>query len=384
MPSNLDLEAVIEDSITDAVTPDPIDESITTEASPSEPVLDTPSEVAVASPDKTIIDSPVKTESNEVASPGAAGVKEEEDEFAKKHGLPSQLPGGRENRIPYTRVKRIAANAAAEAVSAAQKKWQEDQAPTTTKLTEYEGKVRDYEARLTEVGKFEQMMTTQPREFLNILSQIPAYSEFFDIVNRAVAQLNQAGQPAGQPGVGTASTEGMPQPNITLPDGSKIYDEEGLQKLQDWQASRIEAKLTTTYDDRLKTRIAEVERQYAPIKQRYDQDQYMASVIPKIQADIDEARKWPQFNENENDIVKALNSDRNLSLEGAYRQVVFPKIRADRDTMRASILAEIQKQPSNTSPQARAVTRPNAAQPTTGGPVNLEDLIASKIREAGL
>lgn len=383
MASNLELESIIEDSISDAVTPEPVEDSITTEASPSEPTLDTAPEVTEASPDKTITDSPIKAESNEVTSPGASNAsKEDEDEFAKKHGLPTQLPGGRENRIPYTRVKKIAANAANEAVFTAQKKWQEEQAPILAKVTEYEGKVKDYETRLTQVGQFEQVMTTQPREFLQMLSQIPAYSEFFDLVNRAATAM-QAQPAAGAPAAG--ATDGMPQPNFPLPDGTKIYDEEGLQKLQDWQASRIEAKLSSTYDQRLKTQLAEVEKTYAPIKQRYDQEQYVASLIPKIQSDIDTARKWPQFNENEEDIVKALNADRNLSLEGAYRQVVFPKIQADRDTMRASILAEIQKQPTSTSPQARANTRPQAAPVAQGnGPVNLEDLIASKVREAGL
>lgn len=386
MPSNLELETIIEDSISDAVTPDAVDDSITTEASPAEPFLDTTPEPTDASPDKTVTDSPSKAESNEVVSPGASGAaKEDEDEFAKKHGLPTQLSGGRENRIPYSRVKKIAANQAHEAVFTAQKKWQEEQAPLTAKLTEYEGKVKDYETRLTQVGQFEQVMTSQPREFLNMLSQIPAYSQFFDVVNRAVAQLNtqggqsQVGQPAAIP-----DGDPMPGPNVPQADGTSIYDEAGLQKLQDWQARRIEAKLTTTYDDRLKTRLAEVEKTYLPIKQRYDQEQMIAQIIPKVRADIAAARKWPLFNENEDAITAALNDDKNLSLEGAWRQIVTPKMQANRDTMRASILDEIRKQPTNTSPQSRAVTRPGTTPTQGSGPVNLEDLIAAKVKEAGL
>lgn len=368
--AEINLESVIEDSLTDAITPEVTETPVETVEVTETPTPDSTGDVA---PDATeAVPEPIKAEATlEVASPGAKAEKPEEDDFAKKHGLPPQTVSGRENRIPYPRVKKIVEKAEKEAVAAARKVWEGESTP---KLAELNTKVTDYETRLTKVGEFEAVMTTKPREFLGMLSELPAYKEFFDFVNQAIQAQGATPQAQGQ---AAAVGDDMPQPNEQLPDGSMVYNDAGLKALQDWQAARIEAKLTKAYE----ARLAEVDKQYAPLRQKWEADQHLARIQPQIQKQIEDARKWPQFNENEDEITKALQADNTLSLEGAYRQVVIPKLQANRDTMRHSLLEEIKKVPQSTSTPIRGATKPNQA---PVGPQSTEDIITQSLKEAGL
>lgn len=363
--SNLDLESVIEDSLTDATTLDATDAPVEGDT-PAEGTDTTPTDEVA--PEGT--DDSTEVSSSEVSSPAGRGAAPAvEDEFAKRHGLPQQGAAGRENRIPYTRVKKIVDKAEKEAVAKAQKEWETKTNPT---LAEFQGKVQDYEGRLEKVAQFEHVMVNQPQEFLEMLSKVPAYKEFFDWVRQAASAGVQQ-----QPAEGAAGG-GMPQPDEQLADGTMVYSMEGLQKLQDWQGKQIEGRLTKAYD----ARLAEVQKRYDPIRQRYEQEQHLAAIVPQIQRQIDEARQWPQFTENEEAITAALQANPNLSLEGAYRQVVIPKFQSSRDSMRTSILAEIQKKPVSSGTPVRGATRPT--QVANNQHQSMEDLIKAQIDAAGL
>ena len=82
-----------------------------------------------------------------------------------------------------------------------------------------------------------------------------------------------------------------------------------------------------------------------------------------------------QRHENEADITLALQQDQRLSLEGAYRRVVFPKITAERNTMRESILKEIKGAPTATA----APNRGFRASPSSGGKKSLEQIIQEQV-----
>jgi hypothetical protein len=384
MPSPIDLQSVIEDSLTDAISEPEVEAPIesTSEQTGEEVTSEDPS-------DKTVVDSPSKAEqeSSEVSSPAAktATTTEEEDEFAKTHGLPPQLPGARENRIPYSRVKKIAANHAKAEIEKAKKAWESEKSPLAAKVAELEPKLAEYETKFTQ---FTQVMDTNPKEFLNYLSTKPAYKEFFEFINKAV-QVMQS-QPQGQAQSQTSApaadpaAEPMPQPDYKMEDGTMVYSMEGLQKLQDWQGRQIESRLAKTYEQRLNERVSQVEKQYAPIRQRFEAEQQLQQIVPQIQKQIEEARTWPLFTDNEDEITKALQADVNLSLEGAYRKIVIPKLQANRDEMRTGILKEIQgKAPSTAVTRAAAVKPAGQGQPTTG-PRSLTDIIEAQVREAGL
>lgn len=382
--SELDLEQVITDSVNDAVNPEPEIDDIGDPVSQETTTLDPPvvleSNESTA-PDSTEVPSPATQETD----PTAPTTEEPQDEFAKLAGIPQNGVTGRENRIPYSRVKKITEKAVVDAESkiveaAIGRKLNQGEKPVdavksiVAQIPELQGKVTDYETRLNTVGQFENVMANDPQQFLTMLSKLPAYQQFFQFVEQsynalqAGAQPAQAGATATQP---VAPDANMPEPDETLSDGSKVYSLEGLKKLLSWNAQQVETRVAKQFEDRYKS----LEDRYQPIRNEWEQHKYRQSVIPQIRAQIDDARKWPLFNENEAEITDLLAKDRSLSLEAAYRQAVFPKMIAERNSMRQDILKEIK-----TAPTATAVTG-RQLKPTvpSDSPRSLEDIIKESI-----
>ncbi len=338
-----DIETVIQDSIDDyqqeqvdsTLTETQSDEQVTAEE-PTEGSEETQSDESQASA-LTPTDSAV------------------EDEFAKKHGLAAPRPGERENRLPYSRVKKIVENAEKRAL-----------APFQKQVTEFQAKVTDYEGRLQRVAQFEQIMLNDPTQFLNLLvSRIPAYKAIFD-------NLSKGGQPQGsqvarsqtQQQVANPSDE-MPGPDQVLPDGSRVYSLEGLAARDRW--NREQAK---------KAALEEFDKRFKPFEEARERAQREAVLERQVNAQIEEARTWPQFKENEADITKALAANPRLTLEAAYRQVVIPKLSTNYNALRTKVLQEVKKAPASTSVVSSA-TKPGQIQST--GKRSTEDIIWESI-----
>lgn len=350
----MDLESTIEDAVND---------SVSTEPEVVEPV-ETSTEVETSSDTTDVV---AETESTQAPAPGQADAPVE-DEFAKRFGLQGQSITGRENRIPYSRVKKIVERAEKEALAKAQKATGVEFQP---KLAEAETKIRDYEGRLQKVAEFENLIEHQPEQFLNFLSTLPAYKEFFSYIQQLAA--GQGTQTAKQDA--SLDLSDMPQPDQPLPDGTKVYSMEGLQKLLTWQAQQVEARAIRATEERLTQR-------YKPIEDQWQAEQRRQAAIPVIQRQIAEARTWPGFTDNEAAIVEALKADQNLTIEGAYRKVVVPKLQEqlttlqpDRDRMRQEIIAELRQRPTSTSAPT-SQTRPG---PQKQGPKSLEDIIREQV-----
>lgn len=342
-----DLHSVIEDSITDSELPaDTVDE--------------TPVDGVEASPD--IIEDPVVEDApvtDEVTSPAAVDIQK--DDFEKKFGIPGTAASGRENRIPYSRVKKITEKAVADGVAAKLKEFE-------PRIAEYETKVKDYEGRLGKVAEFENVMVNDPQQFLGMLAQIPAYKPFFDALHAAQAgeTQDQVAKVAQQP-----VTDDMPAPDQQLQDGTMVYSMDGLKALLKWNGDQSESRAVERVTKQMEDR-------YKPMETEWQAHQRMQAVIPQVQSQIAEARTWPLFNDHETEIVKALQTNDKLSLEGAYRQVVYPKLVADRTRMREEILKEVSKAPRATS--APAAGSKSTAQATPTGPRSTEDVIYEAIK----
>jgi hypothetical protein len=364
--SNLDLESVIENSISDAnldTTPE-----VEVDSTPEAPL-----EAAPEAPEAPISEE-VVPESVEVASPAVRATEVTQpavqDEFGKKFGIQPESVPGRENRIPYSRVKKIVEKAELEARKAAE-------TPYLTKVQEFETKVKEYEAKLSRVDQFEHVMVNDVPRFIGMLKTLPQYQQFFDQLEKA-SQVNQA------PAQPVNDDDPMPQPDQLQPDGTLWYSMEGIEKLNEWNRKQARKEV-----------LAEVEKTYGPIAQEWnahrEANERIRQVVPVIQAQIQDARTWDQFSENEAEIVKALQSDRNLSLEGAYRKIVVPKLRAQRaesetnetelkKRLRAELLEELRRAPAASSAPVR-VTRPS---PISQGKRTLEEIIAEQVANANL
>jgi hypothetical protein len=355
MPEPIDLTTVIEDSISDSVEPlEPVADSNPVEASGDTSVSDSTStpvegvDASTAVPDATV-------DPSEVPSPASRqpGAQEAVD---PKLGVAAQI-NGRENRIPYSRVQKIVENAEKKAT-----------APHLAKLAELEPKVKDYEEKLSKVAQFEQVMLNDAPKFLQMLAGVPAYRQFFQAIQELQnRQATPTGTPNGVPTGQSSDPDPMPEPDQPQADGSAVYSMDGLKNLLAWQKRQV---------------TKEVASRYAPIEEQWQAQQRIQAAIPQVNAQINEARSWPQFTENEPDIVKALQTNPQLSLEGAYRQVVFPRLIADQTTMRQRILAEIQKAPTAPTSTTPRSVKPNATSQSTG-PRSLEDIIKEQVQQIG-
>lgn len=342
-----DLSTVIEDSITDVTLPAP------------EVDLDTPTEALEAAPEPT--EAPEDT-------PDPVDPPTPQDDFDKKFGLTAQSSSGRENRIPYSRVKKITEKAVNDAKSSWQKDLEASHVPSA-KFTELDTKVKDYEARLGQVAEFEKVMTTDHTRFLNMLYSVPGYKEIFDkLAGPQVQQPQQVTPP---------QTDDFPQPDQELSDGSRVYSMEGLKALREWDRKQVESAV-----------MKQVEARYAPIEKDYQSFQKVQAIKPQVEKQIADARTWPLFNESEDEIVAALAKFPSYSLERAYQAVVFPKMKAEQDrvtaesrvtkeSVRAEVLKELKQAPRSTS-AVTAGTRPTPQ--AASGPRSLEDVIADSIK----
>ena len=241
-----------------------------------------------------------------IAAPVATTPDPVQDAIDKEMGFKPLAPGEKRNgRIPYDRVTKIVGNAVAK---------------TKGELEAVTGKVTQYESRLNEVAQVEHIMLNDPQRFLEMLATLPAYQAL--------------GKASSAPGNGAAAPTDMPQPNVDLADGTKTYNIEGLQKLMDWQAGQVEKRVAS---------------RYGPLEQQYKTQQLQAQLLPKIQAQVSEAEKWPLFKESVPDIMAVIQRNPGTPLADAYRQVVLPKFQTSRDAMRADLLKELNSKPSSTS-----------------------------------
>jgi hypothetical protein len=351
-----DLEQVIQETVDDVqLPPEPIEslEAETPDATPTEPLETSPEPAqAVVEPPK---DEPVKPEV---------------DEFEKLTGIPQFGQGGRENRIPWSRTKKINEKAVRDAKAQWEKGLETTHAPLT-KYQELETKTRTYEDALSKYVQFEQIMMTDPARFLSMVATLPGYQQAL----APLFQKQSVGQQEVKPQV--APEDEMPQPDG--PDGS--YTKAGLRKLVDWNR-----------DQAVKAAEANFEKKYGKIAKSYDEYERTQAALPDVQRQISAARQWRLFNENETEIVKALQQNPTWGLEAAYLHVVQPKIDAlhqaelakaktDRESLRAELIKEIKQAPKSTS----VSTSPSRSSvPGAGGNRNLEDVMVQALKDKGL
>jgi hypothetical protein len=387
---NVDLTDVITDAVNDAAIPDdPISE---TEIVP-EPIPQTEVEIPGPEPVVESTDAPTsdadatvspESTSTAISSPAANKTQTEAD---KLDGIQQMGINGRENRIPYSRVKKITENAVNGAVSEiaetvlGRKLNTGEKAVDAVKayvarLPELETKVTDYEARLEKVGQVEDIMINDAPRFLQMLRGVPQYKEFFDFVEQAYAQQSgqaPAQQPAAQPVGHTAAgvaPEGMPEPDEELSDGSKVYSLQGLQRLLDWKAAQVEQQVEQKISKQF-------EERYAPMHADWNERRRVEAAMPVIRKKLEEAHTWPLFTENQDEITEYMAKNPQASLELSYQSVVFPKLLSTRTQARQEVIKDMQKAPTSTSVPVRAATKPNP--PSANPNRTLEDVIRESV-----
>lgn len=249
---------------------------------------------------------------------------------------------GRVNRIPHTRVKAIVAKATAAL-----------EATFKTEREAHTAKIAENDKRFKEIDNVERLMFDEHDTFLGILENIPGYKE-------KLAAKYGAATAAGTSAAAAADTDPMPKP-----DTEGGYSEAGLAKLFEWNGRQVEKRIN---------------ERYQPLVEERDSDKRRKAQDARISAVKAEYYTWEGARENEAAVAAAMAADGRLSLEGAYRKVVLPKLKTDeakiRSEERARVIAELKKAPASTG-TAPAPARKAAAAPS--GPRDMTDVIREAI-----
>jgi hypothetical protein len=168
----------------------------------------------------------------------------------------------------------------------------------------------------------------------------------------------------------------MPPPDIALPDGSRTYSLEGLQKLLEWNTAQVESRLLPKVDERLKPWQEQQEQVKA--------EKAQTALMEKTRSQIESAKAWENWTDYEPDVLKALQDDSakaqaegrrpSMSLREAYLEVKASKLAAKANDARTNALAELKNAPKSTSiPRTAEVT------PKPVGPRSTQDIAARTI-----
>lgn len=278
-----------------------------------------------------------------------------EDAFATEHGIKSKDAAGRENRIPFSRVKKINENAVAKAKTT----W------TDTELKPVQQKVRVYEERLLGIKQTEDTMFGEPAKFVEQLKSLvfPDGSKpYADLLGGAAG----AAKPAEESAVPADDTDLGPEPAPDWkdqPTGQTGYTPEGHSKLLAWRDEKTYRRAVRDAETRLTKRYGPIEKAFTSHRERAQAHTELAAATDSL---IQDASDWPGFTANFKDIEAVLPSievppntpnPARAALKLAYEKVVYPKLRTDEDAIRARVAAELKGTPADTGTGTRGKSR---------------------------
>lgn len=272
-------------------------------------------------------------------------------------GISVPKPGQRDNRMPYSRVSKVIANA--------KKKWLEKvKGEHTTELSARDQKIKDNEERARQFDAAEKLIATDADQYIGLLKKI--YPDKYAGWTKAEIKADvAANKPAATP---------KPGPDIKYDDGTVGYSPEQWEKREEW--TRAEAvrqareEVTKEFNERLKP--FEEQRQ---AQQRETQD------IQRVRGDIGKLREqWgPELIDNpevQKEIVDTLDANPKMTLVAAARTVALGRIGADRTKIRAAVIKELQGAPLAAAKTPAAPVRSDAANATE----SVDDIIAKAMR----
>src|ERR1035437_4885917 len=280
-------------------------------------------------------------------------------------GLKPPEDGQRENRLPYSRVKKIVENSRTKLT-----------AGFTTQLAERDAKVTAAEAKVANMAAIDNLISTDPDRYIGMLAALhpDKYKKFLD--------TGFTGKPAPPPvSPPVVLTTPRPTPDLKYEDGSLGYSPQQHEKLLDWIAADAENKAYARDD-------AEMTKRFGPLEQKYKIEQTNAALMPGVQAQLEWGKQtWGKLFEDDykldskSEVLAYMRTHKGIPFEAVLSAVLLPKVQADRTRMRAEILTEI-----NARPRAAARSTPAATTttPAVTGARDPEDVIRDAISAAGL
>jgi len=183
-------------------------------------------------------------------------------------------------------------------------------------------------------------------------SQIKMNPDYRDHLTPAQEQAQQA----------PPETPQLPQADLVTNDGERVFSAGQAESLVRYYVEQLRQEF-----------LGKVE----PVAQQFQQQQREMQATTEARKELAEAETWPYFDDFAEDIYHAMNKDRRLSLDGAYRRVVLPRIR---QIERQSVLSELNKK---TGASTEAPGRPGQLTPRKYRDMSWEEALAAKAQELG-
>lgn len=276
----------------------------------------------------------------EDASPSEKAQIVEPDELIQELeslGLKAPIEGQRENRLPYSRVKKIVENA--------RKKLLDSH---TAALSEHETKYSEAQKRLENMDAVDHLIETDPERYISMLAAL--HPEKY---KRFLAGQAQASDAASRQASDAklAAADPAPKPDAKYEDGSVGYSPEGLQALLDWQARQVEQRVTAKLDETYTKR-------FGPIEREWQMNRTQEQQLPVVRQQISGASKlWGKLFDDDyakndkSEILKVMRANDGeqgrpyLSFDACVAQVLLPSLHAAENTKRTSLIKEINARP---------------------------------------
>jgi len=362
----VDLEAIIVDAMSDASGSNGTETAVD---SPSEVVADAtmPSdEETVAEGTTTEVadtEAPETAETTEKVAPVDAG--DDIDKILEAAGVKAPKEGERENRIPYSRTRKIIGNAL--------KKQGETH---TAALSTLNSKVAAQDTELTNFRRADSLATKDPDRYMQILATInPAFKAF---VKGGALATDEKPAPATS-AVSTSKLGAKPGPDIKYADGSLAFSPEQLEKREEWLVQSAIEKATADAEARAEAKYGPIAKEFATTREGQERHNRIMGVIQTEQQHWGEDFPKPG-SEEEKQVNTLLKGDPQMSLRAAIHKVVVGGAKASRAKVREDLLKEINgRKGATTAPPAarKAAADPNGVRST-------EDIIRESIAAAGL
>lgn len=299
----------------------------------------------------------------------------EPDELTKELealGIKAPKEGERENRLPYSRVKKITENL--------KKKLE---AAHTAALAERDGKLTSTEQELSNFRKADELFRSDPDRYVQVLAALnPAYRKYVDLKPAVEAK------PAAV--VAAEALGPRPAPDWKFEDGSLGYSPAQHEKLLDWVAATAEAKAVARAEESYTKR-------FGPIEKAWQANEAAQQGRTKVTGQFRQAQKiWGKlFDEDyalgeKSEVLKAMRENDGeqgrpfLSFDACVASVLAPKQQAwgaaSRDALRAEWTKELNERPAAAARTGPAATKTDEA----SAPQTAEDIVRAAVVAAGL
>jgi hypothetical protein len=361
-----DITTIIENSIREAEGTEVDSPDVET---PEEVVVDG-AEPVTDSPEPIVAESANRVES--VSKPPEKGGSDDETAKALEElGIKAPKDGERENRLPYSRIKKIFGNA--------QKKWTDAH---STEIKTRDEKLTVAEKRLVNMDNVDRLIATDPDRYIGMLAALHP-EKYGKYVGQKQADPVVLKQEVAAPDLGP-----RPKPDTKFEDGSLGYSPEQHEKLLDWVASTAEAKAVAAAEDRFTKRFGGIEQSYIAQQERAKYQPVINAALERVSQqwgkafDDDYKLGSNAATQDQSEVLKTMKEHPDWSLDAAAAHVFLPKVQLDQNTQRAAILKEIN---SRKTVAAKTVPVASKSTPATSGEArDTEEVIREAIAAAGL